>query len=90
MTERNKLKLKEIEIKLEETIKRLNRIQNNPFNAEIIDNADFIQLMKISSSTAKNWRNKGVIPFTQIQNKFYYKIEDIQLMLNTHYKSIKH
>ncbi|WP_372745283.1 DNA-binding protein [Lutibacter sp.] len=87
MIEVSRVQLREIEIKLDETIKRLNKIQKNVFNSEIIDNADFIQLMQISSSTAKNWRNKGIIPYSQIENKIYYKIEDIQIMLDIHYRS---
>lgn len=88
MTDISKVQLREIEIKLEETIKRLNKLHQNPFNAVIIDNADFIQLMKISSSTAKNWRNKGVIAYSKIENKFYYKIEDIQAVLDKEYRSL--
>lgn len=90
MTEIKIAQLKEIEIKLEETIKRLNKVQKNVFNQEIIDNADFIQLMQISSSTAKNWRNKGLIAYSQIENKIYYKIADIKTMLQKHYKSFNH
>ena len=81
------LKLKEIENKLELTIKKLEKLQSSILGKQIIDNADFIQLMQISSSTAKNWRKKGIIAFSQIENKIYYKIEDIQLMLDKHYKS---
>tara|TARA_R110001583_G_scaffold114863_1_gene265281 strand:- start:9320 stop:9592 length:273 start_codon:yes stop_codon:yes gene_type:complete len=87
MIEISKSELREIEIKLDETIKRLNKLQKNVFNSEIIDNVDFIQLMQISSSTAKNWRNKGIIAYSQIENKIYYKIDDIQSMLDTHYRS---
>ena len=77
--------LKEIERKLELTIKKLDKLQGSILEKQIIDNADFLRLMQISSSTAKNWRNKGIIPFAQIENKFYYKIEDIQIMLDKHY-----
>ena len=80
-------KLKEIEEKLDTTIARINKMQNNVFEKQLIDNADFIQLMKISSSTAKNWRNKVIIPYTQIENKIYYKTEDIQRLIDKHYKS---
>lgn len=81
------VKLREIEIKLDETIKRLNKIQKDVFKSKFIDNSDFIRLMQISSGTAKNWRNKGIIPYSQIENKFYYKIIDIQDVLNKYYKN---
>jgi len=83
----DKLKLKEIENKLELTIKKLDKLQSSILEKQIIDNADFIRLMQISNSTAKNWRNKGLIAFAQIENKIYYKIEDIQVMIEKHYKS---
>ncbi|MCF6182128.1 helix-turn-helix domain-containing protein [Lutibacter sp.] len=63
------------------------KLQSNILEKQIIDNADFIQLMQISNSTAKNWRKKGIIAYAQIENKIYYKIEDIQAMIEKHYKS---
>jgi hypothetical protein len=85
----DKLKLKEIENKLELTIKKLDKLQGSILEKQIIDNADFIQLMQISSSTAKNWRNKGLIAYSQIENKIYYKIQDIQLALDKYYRPFK-
>lgn len=84
------LKLKEVEEKLEITITRLDKLQGNILEKQIIDNSDFLRLMQISNSTAKNWRNKGIIAFCQIENKIYYKIKDIQLMLDKHYRSFKY
>lgn len=81
-------KLKEIEINLEKTIKKIDKLYKSHYKVQIIDNADFIQLMQISSSTAKNWRNKGVIPYSQIENKIYYKIEDIQEVLENKYRGL--
>lgn len=84
------LKLKEVEEKLEITITRINKLQGNILEKQIIDNSDFLRLMQISNSTAKNWRNKGLIAFSQIENKIYYKIKDIQLMLDKNYRSFKY
>ncbi len=83
-------KLKEIENKLELTIKKLEKLQGNILEKQIIDNSDFLRLMQISNSTAKNWRKKGIIAYAQIENKIYYKIKDIQIMLDKHYKSFKY
>ena len=62
--------LKELETKLEQTILQVNKLQKNSLDSPIIDNSDFIRLMQISSSTAKNWRDKGIIAYAQIENKF--------------------
>ena len=77
-TEINTIELRIIRKKLDFLIGKINKLEKNKFDNLIIDNADFLQLMNISNSTAKNWRNKGVIPYSKIENKFYYKVVDIQ------------
>ena len=52
---------------------------------EFIDNADFIQLMKISKRTSQNWRDEGKIAFSQISGKIYFRMSDIQELLNHNY-----
>lgn len=79
--------LKEIKDKLEILTAKINKLHKNKLEHQIIDNADFIQLMKISNSTAKNWRNKRIIPYSQIENKIYYKVKDIESLLNKNYDS---
>jgi hypothetical protein len=50
-----------------------------------IDNQEFIDLMKISPRTAQKWRDEGVIAFSQIGNKIYYRMKDVQLLLDKNY-----
>ncbi len=88
-TETQQIALKEIQDKLDILTTKINRLQKNKLENQIIDNADFLQLMNISNSTAKNWRNKGIIPYSQIENKFYYKVVDIQRLLDDNYYYIK-
>lgn len=71
-------KIKVIEERLEQTIQKLEKLQKQAGIEPFIDNSDFIRIFKISNSTAKNWRSKGVIPYVQIENKIYYKTEDIR------------
>lgn len=72
-------------------IDRINEIKselngNAKANAdEFIDNADFIQIMKISKRTAQAWRDEGKISFSQVGGKIYYKMSDIQEMLKHNY-----
>ncbi|POY35501.1 DNA-binding protein [Solitalea longa] len=55
-----------------------------------IDNSEFLQLLKISKRTAQTWRDEGKISFSQIGNKIYYKLVDVQELLRKHYnKSFK-
>jgi len=52
---------------------------------EFVDNADFIQLMKISKRTSQAWRDEGKIAFSQVGGKIYYKMSDVQELLNHNY-----
>ena len=55
-----------------------------------IDNQEFIDLMKISPRTAQKWRDEGVIAFSQIGNKIYYRMKDVQFLLDKNYnKALK-
>lgn len=52
-------------------------------SVQYIDNAEFIQLMKISRRTAQTWRDEKRIAFSQVGAKIYYKISDIEALLRT-------
>jgi hypothetical protein len=67
------------EIKTE--IKSSSRASENDF----VDNVDFIKLMNISKRTAQAWRDEGKIAFSQVGGKIYYKMSDIQELLNHNY-----
>lgn len=50
------------------------------------DNQQFCLLMNISKGTASNWRAIKLIGYSQINNKYYYRLSDILDMLQYHYK----
>ncbi len=57
------------------------RIITNP--QEIIyDNADVLQLLKISQRTLAGWRAKGIITYSKIEGKLFYTQADILECLN--------
>lgn len=57
------------------------RIITNP--QEIIyDNADMLQLLKISQRTLAGWRAKGIITYSKIEGKLFYTQADILECLN--------
>lgn len=49
------------------------------------DNEEFLKIMKISRRTSQFWRNTGIIGFIQIGNKIYFRLMDIQELLNKNY-----
>ena len=53
----------------------------------LLDNADFIQMFKISAKTAQSWREEGLIEYAQVKGKIYYSLKDIQSFINRHRKS---
>ena len=80
----------------EQINRRLDRIieklETSPSFASVLsllDNADILQLFKISAKTAQRWRDDRLIAYSQIGNKIYYKIEDIQDFLNRNYHQVK-
>ena len=43
----------------------------------IIDNFKFIEMMGISTKLAQSWRDKGIISYSQVNNKIFYRKSDI-------------
>lgn len=50
-----------------------------------LDNQEFIQLMKISKRTAQHYRDTGMISFSQVGSKIYYRMNDVEELLKKHY-----
>lgn len=74
-----------IEKKLSELIKKLdNRLVQE--SIQFLDNTQFMQLMGISIKTAQTWRDNGVVSFSQIGSKIYYKVADIKELLDNNYR----
>ena len=55
-----------------------------------LDNVDFMNLMHISKRTAQSWRNENRINFSQISGKIYYRMSDIQKLLDSNYNKKLH
>jgi hypothetical protein len=74
---------------LEELKVKIDTISKKPQEV-FVDNQEFLFLMKISKRTAQTWRDEGKISFSQVGNKIYYKMADVEELLNKHYvKALK-
>ncbi|MBP7809078.1 MAG: helix-turn-helix domain-containing protein [Bacteroidia bacterium] len=74
---------------IEEIKSKLDKQNKNP-EETFLDNQEFLLLMKISKRTAQTWRDEGKISFSQVGNKIYYKLADVEELLSKHYiKSFK-
>ena len=78
--------LKDIYEEIKSIKEQVSKISNNQI---FLDNQEFIQMMHISKRTAQLWRDKGVIGYSQVGCKIYYKISDIEELLNKNYNPKK-
>lgn len=69
--------------RLEEIEKKASEKEPDPENVWL-DNQEFCQLLKISKRTAQTYRDRGVVSFSQVESKVYYRLSDIHQMLETH------
>ena len=51
-----------------------------------IDNTEFMLLLKISRRTAQSYRDNNMIAFSIIGNKIFYKISEVESLLERHYR----
>ena len=63
----------------------------NPKRTETyLNNKQFMEMLDVSLRTAQTWRDEGKITFSQVGNKIYYKLADVEELLQKHYvKSFK-
>ncbi len=58
---------------------------NNEKPEEIwIDKQEIMMRLHISNRTLQTWRSKGILPFSRIRKKIYYKESDLINLLNSH------
>ncbi len=79
----------ELLTKLDNLIAGLNEPRKLPVDP-FFSNEEFMDLMCISVRTAQLWRDQGLIGFSKLSGKIYYKMSDIQKLLDDSYhKSLK-
>lgn len=77
--------LQEIRDKLAALEASTQALSEDPKN-KWIDNSEFCQLLKVSPRTAQNYRDNGIVAFSQPGSKVYYKMSDVHRMLENHYR----
>ena len=70
--------------KIEDIHNKINS-KNLPKQEVFLDNEEFIKMLKISRRTAQTWRDEGKISFSQVGNKIYYKLSDVEKTMDEHY-----
>jgi len=54
-----------------------------------LDAQDVMALLHISKRSLQTLRTNGTLPFSPINNKFFYKLEDVERVLRDHYAMYK-
>lgn len=49
---------------------------------EWLDNQEVCQLLRISKRTLQSYRDNGILPFSQIGHKMFYRSKDVQQILD--------
>lgn len=69
----------------EMTDEELDALVEKTFLEDWIDNQDVMQLLHISIRTLQTLRSNGILPYSRINNKIYYRRQDIQKILADNY-----
>ncbi len=71
-------------------IKETISVQNNqqPLSEKWLDIQEVCFLLKISKRTLQSYRDKNLLPYSQIGGKIYFRATDIEDYLQKHYKKI--
>ena len=79
----------ELQTKLEEITSQLKSLnKKDSLSEKWMDNQDVCLILKVSTRTLQNYRDNGILPFSQISNKIYYKASDIEKHLENNYVKI--
>lgn len=56
--------------------------RDNQDKEQWLGNEDVCELLQISKRTLQSYRDNGILPFSQIGRKCYYKILDMEQLIN--------
>jgi hypothetical protein len=51
----------------------------------IFNSREIMKALDVSKRTLQEWRDKNIIGFAKVNGKFYYKLSDIQNLINDNY-----
>jgi hypothetical protein len=86
------IELMQVLLKLSSDIKEvkalvfsLKQTRTEKFKETWIDGQDVMLALNISKRTLQSLRDTGTIPYSRINGKFYYKVADIEKLLERNY-----
>lgn len=79
--------ISKIEKMLEEINSKLSSISSEESRQAWINNKEACEFLGVTSRTLQSYRDKGIISFSQVGSKIYYKVSDLEKHLEDHYVS---
>ena len=79
----------ELVLRLGQFVKRMdssNRQRNGRRMSDWMDNQDACQALKISPRTLQTLRDSGRLPHSKINNRIYYRPDDVERVLQSCYR----
>lgn len=73
--------LKEVKAQLQ----YLRKTRTEIFNESWIDGQEVLLALNISQRTLQTLRDSGTLPFSRLNGKFYYKVTDLEALLESNY-----
>ena len=67
----------------------LQKSRTEKFSEQWIDGQDVMQALHISKRTLQTLRDNGTLPYSRINGKFYYKVADLESLLESNYSLAK-
>ena len=75
-----------VEEKRKEARKLLEKRQPSAYSDELLTDKEVAYLLKVSRRTLQDYRNNGILPYTQVGGKILYRASDIEKTLMKGYK----
>jgi hypothetical protein len=70
--------LEQIEQGVKELLAKSRKVQSPKTREEWMDNQEVCILLNISKRTLQSYRDRGILSFSQIGHKCYYRVKDIE------------
>ena len=65
-------------------IEELLKTEQNHLEDPVLDTEDVMRLLKVSRRCLQTWRDQGLVKFSAVHGKFYYRLSAINTMLDEH------
>lgn len=74
--------------KMKISIAKLEEVSRANLGSEVVEpiynTEQLLELLQVSRRTLQDWRDKGLIEFSAVRGKFYYRYSSVMKMLENH------